>query len=54
MNLKESNILCLKKIFYLKKKKWNAGGSSKGGGTFALIENGSVFEKVGEIGRAHV
>jgi len=35
-----------KKIFF-KKKKWIAGGSSKGGGTFALIENGSVFEKVG-------
>ena len=35
-----------KKIFF-KKKGWIAGGSSKGGGTFALIENGSVFEKVG-------
>ena len=32
---------------FFKKKKWIAGGSSKGGGTFALIENGSVFEKVG-------
>ena len=35
-----------KKIFF-KKNKWIAGGSSKGGGIFALIENGSVFEKVG-------
>ena len=36
-----------KKKILFKKNKWNAGGSSKGGGTFALIENGSVFEKVG-------
>ncbi len=36
-----------KKKIVFKKNKWNAGGSSKGGGTFALIENGSVFEKVG-------
>ena len=34
-----------KKLF--KKNNWKAGGNSKGGGTFALIENGSVFEKVG-------
>ena len=27
--------------------KWKAGGLSKGGGVFSLINNGSVFEKVG-------
>ncbi|NDG20888.1 MAG: oxygen-dependent coproporphyrinogen oxidase, partial [Proteobacteria bacterium] len=32
---------------FFKKNNWKAGGNSKGGGTFALIENGSVFEKVG-------
>ncbi len=36
-----------KKKILFKKNKWIAGGSSKGGGIFALIENGSVFEKVG-------
>jgi len=36
-----------KKKILFKKKRWNASGSSNGGGTFALIENGSVFEKVG-------
>jgi coproporphyrinogen III oxidase len=36
-----------KKKILFKKKRWNAGGGSNGGGTFALIENGSVFEKVG-------
>ena len=35
-----------KKKIVFKKNKWNAGGSSKGGGTFALIENGSVLKKL--------
>ncbi|MBU6305878.1 MAG: coproporphyrinogen III oxidase, partial [Proteobacteria bacterium] len=54
-NLRNSICAEFEKIEYLKSKKkkifkknnWKAGGNSKGGGTFALIENGSVFEKVG-------
>jgi coproporphyrinogen III oxidase len=29
------------------KTNWKAGGSSKGGGVFSLIKNGTVFDKVG-------
>jgi len=36
-----------KKKNLFKRTKWKAGGQSKGGGIFSLMNNGSVFEKVG-------
>ena len=36
-----------KKKTLFQKTNWKAGGSSKGGGVFSLIKNGTVFDKVG-------
>lgn len=35
------------KKIYFRKKKWKVNTESKGGGTFSILKNGVVFEKVG-------